>query len=73
MRWTERLKRLRRHRKRPLEMFVIRRKERDARSAGQPVFSIACTVHSANLLEPNVPARKSVATILAAMTPMSVP
>jgi hypothetical protein len=28
------------------ERFVVRRKERAARSAGQPAFSIACTVRS---------------------------
>jgi hypothetical protein len=50
------------------EMFMIRRKERDARSAGRPAFSIAHTVHSANQLEPSVPARKSAATILTAMS-----
>jgi hypothetical protein len=34
---------------------------RDARSAGQPMFGIARTVHSANQLEPSLPARKSTA------------
>ena len=51
-----------------MEMFVIRRKERDPRSAGQPAFSIARTAHSANQLEPSIPARKSVATILPTMS-----
>jgi hypothetical protein len=51
-----------------MEMFVIRRKERDPRSAGQPAFSIARTAHSANQLEQSIPARKSAATILPTMS-----